>query len=207
MGMVVALLQVSLDKARTKSEAIVGQEDVPMRSKLKEVEKIYARARAAAGQGGKVTPRSTHAAASSSASAKSRVLCGAASSSSALVSVDTLADPYASEIVQSDKKKKAGTGRRREQKSKARPLDRRMMSDKRQTDMKVRVLTAPFGCGNGAFTPVDRADRPLAVACLPCRPRRQRQRRRRRRGAAVERAAAGARARAAVASGEERGYG
>ena len=52
---VVALPQVSLDKARTKSEAVVGQEDVPMRSKLKEVEKIYARARAAAGQGGKVT--------------------------------------------------------------------------------------------------------------------------------------------------------
>ena len=51
----VALPQVSLDKARAKSEAIVGQEDVPMRSKLKEVEKIYARARAAAGQGGKVT--------------------------------------------------------------------------------------------------------------------------------------------------------
>jgi hypothetical protein len=50
----VTVLQVSLDKARTKSEAIVGQEDVPMRSKLKEVEKIYARARAAAGQGGKV---------------------------------------------------------------------------------------------------------------------------------------------------------
>lgn len=53
--------------------------------------------------------------------------------------------------LQSDKKKKAGTGRRREQKSKARPLDRRMMSDKRQTDMKVRVLTASVSCGNGAF--------------------------------------------------------
>ncbi len=46
--------QVSLDKARAKSEAVVGQEDVPMRSKMKEVEKIYAKARAAAGQGGKV---------------------------------------------------------------------------------------------------------------------------------------------------------
>ena len=65
--------------------------------------------------------------------------------------------------MQSDKKKKAGTGRRREQKSKARPLDRRMMSDKRQTDMKVRVLTAPFGCGTGAAKPVGRAERPLLL--------------------------------------------
>ena len=42
-------------------------------------------------------------------------------------------------FTQSDKKKKAGTGRRREEKSKGRPLDRRMMSDKRQTNMKVCV--------------------------------------------------------------------
>ena len=36
------------------------------------------------------------------------------------------------------KKKKAGTGRRRdEHKSKGRPLDRRMFSDKRQNDQKV----------------------------------------------------------------------
>ncbi len=42
-------------------------------------------------------------------------------------------------VPQSDKKKKAGTGRRRdEHKSKGKPLDRRMMSDKRQQGMKVR---------------------------------------------------------------------
>lgn len=45
--------------------------------------------------------------------------------------------------VQSGKKKKAGTGRRRdEHKSKGRPLDRRMMSDKRQTNMKVKKASA-----------------------------------------------------------------
>ena len=45
-----------MEKARAKSEAVVGQEDVPMSSKMKEVEKIYAKARAAAGQGSKVPP-------------------------------------------------------------------------------------------------------------------------------------------------------
>jgi hypothetical protein len=85
-------VQVSLDKAKAKSEAVVGQEDVPMKSKMKEVQKIYAKARAAAGQGG----------------------------------------------AKGDKKKKAGTGRRRdEHKSKGRPLDGRMLSDKRETGAKV----------------------------------------------------------------------
>lgn len=89
-------VQVSLDKAKAKSEAVVGQEDVPMRTKMKEVQKIYAKARAAAGQGGD----------------------------------------------KGDKKKKAGTGRRRgEHKSKGRPLDKRMFSDRRETGSKVHFVT------------------------------------------------------------------
>ena len=51
--------QVNLEKARLKSEAIVGQEDIPMRSRMKEVEKVYAKARAAgAGKGKKKQTRS-----------------------------------------------------------------------------------------------------------------------------------------------------
>lgn len=46
-------MQVNLEKARLKSEAIVGQEDIPMRSRMKEVEKVYARARAAGTKKGK----------------------------------------------------------------------------------------------------------------------------------------------------------
>ena len=89
----VALLnrQVSLEKARQKSEAIVGQEDVPLRSRMKEVEKIYAKARAAGkGAGKKKQTRSAKQASS----------------------------------------------------RKGRPLDRRMMSDKRETHSKSKKAAA-----------------------------------------------------------------
>ncbi len=77
--------QVSLEKARQKSEAIVNQEDVPMRSRMKEVEKVYAKARAAGkGSGKKKQTRSAKEASS----------------------------------------------------RKGRPLDRRMMSDKRELNSK-----------------------------------------------------------------------
>jgi hypothetical protein len=133
-------LQASLDKARAKSEAVVGQEDVPMRSKLKEVEKIYARARAAAAMYWSpvrtvALTMHTTSTASTSASLSSKPCVRPEFPGVKRIALTETCFIF----MQSDKKKKAGTGRRRETKSKARPLDRRMMSDKRQTNMKVRV--------------------------------------------------------------------
>jgi AdoMet-dependent rRNA methyltransferase SPB1 len=44
-------LQVRLDAARAKATSVAAQEDVPMASKMKEIEKIYAKARAMNGPG------------------------------------------------------------------------------------------------------------------------------------------------------------
>lgn len=69
-----------------KSEAIVGQEDIPMRSRMKEVEKVYAKARAAG-------------------------------------------------TAKGGKKKETRSGKEKASRS-GRPLDRRMISDKREQNNK-----------------------------------------------------------------------
>jgi AdoMet-dependent rRNA methyltransferase SPB1 len=46
-------LQLRLDAARAKANQVAAQEDVPMGARLREVEKLYAKARAEGGKGGK----------------------------------------------------------------------------------------------------------------------------------------------------------
>lgn len=46
-------VQVRLDAARAKATSIAAQEDMPMSSKMKEIEKLYAKARAGGGAKGK----------------------------------------------------------------------------------------------------------------------------------------------------------
>lgn len=45
-------LAAKLSQARQKAEAIAGQEDMPMSAKLKEIEKLYAKARSGGSGGG-----------------------------------------------------------------------------------------------------------------------------------------------------------
>lgn len=154
---IVALLQVSLDKARTKSEAVVGQEDVPMRSKLKEVEKIYARARAAAGQGGKVI---LHAAVSQPCHACSVMQwC----QSSALVSADTVADPYASATHAVGQEEEGGhgaaAGAEEQGPPPGPPHDVRQAADRHEGAR----LDSTLRLWQHSVKPVDRAERPLLL--------------------------------------------
>lgn len=51
-------MQAKLDAARAKAEAISGQEDLPMGSKMKEIQKVMAKAKASGkGKGKKKTTR------------------------------------------------------------------------------------------------------------------------------------------------------
>jgi hypothetical protein len=45
--------QARLDAARAKATSIAAQDDMPMSSKMKEIEKVYAKARAGGGAKGK----------------------------------------------------------------------------------------------------------------------------------------------------------
>ncbi len=53
-----ALVQTKMEAARAKAEAISGQEDLPMNSKMKEIQKLMAKARASGkGKGKKKATR------------------------------------------------------------------------------------------------------------------------------------------------------
>ena len=47
------IVQVRLDAARAKATSIAAQEDMPMASKMREIEKVYAKAKAGGGAKGK----------------------------------------------------------------------------------------------------------------------------------------------------------
>ena len=54
-----ALVQTKMEAARAKAEAISGQEDLPMNSKMKEIQKLMAKARASGkGKGKKKATKS-----------------------------------------------------------------------------------------------------------------------------------------------------
>lgn len=73
-------------------------------------------------------------------------------------------------VPQSDKKKKAGTGRRRdEHKSKGKPLDRRMMSDKRQQGMKVRRALCLPSLSLSSYLAIIAPHDCITTSC-PCQP-------------------------------------